>query len=280
MMMANYMFVDILLAASRMIKESGGAPEQVIPQALRYQEVGVKMMKLEEVLPISRQMLEQAISFRDRQGSNRYGTVIRKAKAFIAEHYGDSNVTLHDVADHVALSNNHFCTVFSQEMGVTFTEYLTGVRMSKAKEMLTSTAMRTSDVAYAVGYNDPHYFSYLFKKHTGLSPRDFRRRKGEKPMTPMDRNSFILGMVAAFCECVAGGAKTLALSPPLTHQDYAQVGQEAMTMAQRHGLVAYHEENLDLPQPEPLPTGWGQPGSGKAGGLPGPAPPGLSPAGT
>ena len=69
-------------------------------------------------------------------------------------------------------------------------------------------------------------------------------------MTPMDRNSFILGMVAAFCECVAGGAKPLALSPPLTHQDYAQVGQEAMTMAQRHGLVAYHEENLDLPQPE------------------------------
>ena len=174
------MFVDILLAASRMIKESGGAPEQVIPQALRYQEVGGKMMKLEEVLPISRQMLEQAISFRDRQGSNRYGTVIRKAKAFIAEHYGDSNVTLHDVADHVALSNNHFCTVFSQEMGVTFTEYLTGVRMSKAKEMLTSTAMRTSDVAYAVGYNDPHYFSYLFKKHTGLSPRDFRREEKEK----------------------------------------------------------------------------------------------------
>ena len=69
-------------------------------------------------------------------------------------------------------------------------------------------------------------------------------------MTPMDRNSFILGMVAAFCECVAGGAKPLALSPPLTHQDYAQVGQEAMTMAQRHGLVAYHEENLDLPLPQ------------------------------
>ena len=69
-------------------------------------------------------------------------------------------------------------------------------------------------------------------------------------MTPMDRNSFILGMVAAFCECVAGGAKPLALSPPLTHQDYAQVGQEAMTMAQCHGLVAYHEENLDLPLPQ------------------------------
>lgn len=96
-------------------------------------------------------------------------------------------------------------------------------------------------------------------------------------MTPMDRNSFILGMVAAFCECVAGGAKPLALSPPLTHQDYAQVGQEAMTMAQRHGLVAYHEGKPGSAPAGALPLGGGQPGPGKAGGLPGPAPPGLSP---
>ena len=69
-------------------------------------------------------------------------------------------------------------------------------------------------------------------------------------MTPMDRNSFILGIGGRFLRVRGRGRQTLALSPPLTHQDYAQVGQEAMTMAQRHGLVAYHEENLDLPQPE------------------------------
>ena len=101
--------------------------------------------------------------------------MIRKARAFIAEKFNDSNLTLHDVASHVALSNNHFCTVFSQEMGVTFTEYLTSVRIARAKELLSATQMRTGDVAYAVGYNDPHYFSYLFKKNTGLSPRDYRK---------------------------------------------------------------------------------------------------------
>jgi two-component system response regulator YesN len=130
---------------------------------------------VDEVLPLCRDMLERAIAFRDSRGSARYGSVIRKARAFIEEHYADSNVTLHDVASHVALSNNHFCTVFSQEMGVTFTEYLTAARISRAKELLATTSMRTSDVAYAVGYNDPHYFSYLFKKNTGLSPRDFRK---------------------------------------------------------------------------------------------------------
>lgn len=171
-MMANYFFVEMLLAASRIILDSQGEPREVIPEAFHAQN---SVLGVDEVLPICRDMLRRAILYRDSQGSARYGSVIRKAKAFIAEHYADSNVTLHDVAAHVALSNNHFCTVFSQEMGVTFTEYLTATRIARAKELLAGTGMRTSDVAYAVGYNDPHYFSYLFKKNTGLSPRDYRK---------------------------------------------------------------------------------------------------------
>ena len=63
----------------------------------------------------------------------------------------------------------------------------------------------------------------------------------------MDRDSFILGMVSAFCECVAGGCKPLALSPPLTDEDYRRVGPAALNLAAEHGLIAYHEKNLDLP---------------------------------
>ena len=174
MMMANYFFVEMMLAATRIIKDSGGSPQEIIPDAFRAQS---SLLNVDDVLPMCRDMLKKAILFRDSQGSARYGSVIRKARSFIDEHYADSNLTLHDVASHVALSNNHFCTVFSQEMGVTFTEYLTAVRISRAKELLSSTAMRTGDVAYAVGYNDPHYFSYLFKKNTGLSPRDYRKEE-------------------------------------------------------------------------------------------------------
>ena len=171
-MMANYFFVEMMLAASRIILDSQGEPREVIPEAFRVQN---GMLSVDEVLPMCRDMLRRAILYRDSQGSARYGGVIRKAKSFIAEHYADSNVTLHDVASYVALSNNHFCTVFSQEMGVTFTEYLTATRIARARELLATTSMRTSDVAYAVGYNDPHYFSYLFKKNTGMSPRDYRK---------------------------------------------------------------------------------------------------------
>ena len=171
----NHFFVDVLLESSRIIRENQGDPRQVIPEAfcaLASEE------KPEDMLAFCREILRKAIHFRDSRGSARYGGMIRRAQAYIDEHFADSSLTLGDVAAHVALSNNHFCTIFSREMGMTFIEYLTALRMRRAGELLRTTNMRASEVAYAVGYNDPHYFSYLFKKNTGTSPRDHRRNGG------------------------------------------------------------------------------------------------------
>lgn len=66
----------------------------------------------------------------------------------------------------------------------------------------------------------------------------------------MDKRSFILGMITAFCECVAGGCKRLALSPPLSRADFVMVRGEACTLIEKHGLIPYHEENLDQPENE------------------------------
>ncbi len=66
----------------------------------------------------------------------------------------------------------------------------------------------------------------------------------------MDRRSFILGMITAFSECVAGGCKRLALSPPMTKEDYAMVAEEARELIGKHGLISYHEKNADLPETE------------------------------
>lgn len=62
-----------------------------------------------------------------------------------------------------------------------------------------------------------------------------------------DKYSYIMGMVTAFCECVAGGCKRLALSPPLTQEDYAMVEAEARRVIAAHGLIHYHECNEDAP---------------------------------
>ena len=66
----------------------------------------------------------------------------------------------------------------------------------------------------------------------------------------LDQRSFILGMITAFSECVAGGCKRLALSPPLEHKVYEMIAREAYELIEKHGLVHYHEENLDQPATE------------------------------
>ena len=103
-----------------------------------------------------------------------HGGVIQQARDYIHEHYMDPDISLHVVASRVGHSPSHFCTVFSEATGQTFKGYLTELRIKRAKELLRSTGLRTAEVSDQVGYNDPHYFSLVFRKTTGLSPREFR----------------------------------------------------------------------------------------------------------
>ena len=107
----------------------------------------------------------------------RYGDVIIKAKDYIEHNYSSQDTCLRLVADQVHLSPNHFSTIFSQECGITFIEYLTNVRIEAAKKLLKETDMKGADIAYECGFSDPHYFSFIFKKNTGLSPREFKAGK-------------------------------------------------------------------------------------------------------
>jgi two-component system response regulator YesN len=109
--------------------------------------------------------------------SSRYCGVIEKSTEYIRKHFAEGNVSLNTVAEFVGLSPNHFSTVFSQETGETFIECLTRERLRKAAELLKTTAIRSSEIAYQVGYNDPHYFSYVFKKNLGLSPSEYRNKR-------------------------------------------------------------------------------------------------------
>ncbi len=63
-----------------------------------------------------------------------------------------------------------------------------------------------------------------------------------------DKRSFILGMITAFSECVAGGCKRLAFSPPLSTEDIRKIAEEAYAIIEKHGLIHYHEKNLDQPE--------------------------------
>jgi len=104
---------------------------------------------------------------------------IDKAMDYVKHHYMDSELSLKTVCKHVSISSSYFSSLFKQHTGRTFIEYVTFERMEKAKELLKMTSLKSYEIAYAVGFSDPHYFSVAFKKHTGDTPTDYRNKTME-----------------------------------------------------------------------------------------------------
>jgi two-component system response regulator YesN len=170
----DYILTDIVLTTARFVDELGGNVAQVIPELDNIETVLPRIETVEQLEEQARAVLVGALVFRDGRVNNQHAGVIKQAQAYIDRHHSDPSMSLGGVAAQVSLSPCHFSAVFSQETGQTFKEYLTELRIKQAKELLRTTTMKAFEICYQVGYNDPHYFSHVFRKHTGLTPSEFR----------------------------------------------------------------------------------------------------------
>ena len=170
----NYIFVDVVLAIAKLVNDLGGEVDRVIPELNSIEMIMSNIKTIEQLREQVKKVMSVTLAYRDSQPKGQYKDLIRQTKAYIDSHYTDPELSLNVVAAQANLSASHFSVVFSQEAGQNFKEYLTEIRINKAKELLRMTALRSADIAYQVGYNDPHYFSSVFKKHTGQSPIEFR----------------------------------------------------------------------------------------------------------
>ena len=98
------------------------------------------------------------------------------ATGYIREHFADSQLSLLEVCNHAAVSLSHFSQLFKEETGKTFIEYLTEIRMERARELLRNSDRMLYDIAEMVGYENPAYFTVAFKKHVGIGPREYRKQ--------------------------------------------------------------------------------------------------------
>jgi two-component system response regulator YesN len=110
-------------------------------------------------------------------------TQLQDAILYINEHYNDPELSLSQVCQHVFLSLSYFSGLFKQQTGDTFVEYLTRLRLDKAKQLLITTQLKTYDIAERVGYSDPQYFSVIFKRNTGRTPKEYRTVMKENSMS-------------------------------------------------------------------------------------------------
>lgn len=104
--------------------------------------------------------------------------LVRKAADYMEQHYFEENLSLPEIAAYVGMSPSHFSKSFKSEQGVSYTQYLTELRMKQAVRMLQDPAAKVYEVAQNVGYSDYSHFTKLFKKKYGFSPGQARSRQG------------------------------------------------------------------------------------------------------
>ena len=180
LMLRQYLVMDIWFMAADFLSSLGEKPEILTEKCGDFQKMPQVFAGTDAAADYIKDILRTTIEVRDGKSMQKYSSLLKEAKAFIRENYNHEDMSLNMVAAAVNLSPNHFSTIFSQEVGQTFIEYLTSVRMEKAKYLLRTSSMKTSEIAYAVGYKDAHYFSYLFKKTQNLTPRDYKAQALEE----------------------------------------------------------------------------------------------------
>ncbi|MCR5157309.1 MAG: response regulator [Butyrivibrio sp.] len=119
-------------------------------------------------------LISTAVDLRQENSRGRYRDVVSQVIAYIDAHYSEEDLSLNTLAAHVNFSPNHLSAVFRQATGQTFIKYLTDYRLDKAKELLLTTSKKSNEIGLLVGYKDPHYFSYLFKKTQGMTTTQYR----------------------------------------------------------------------------------------------------------
>jgi two-component system response regulator YesN len=101
--------------------------------------------------------------------------LINKALDYLNIHYSDSELSVDILCNYLNVSATYFSVLFKRETGMSFVNYLTKVRMENALQLLNKTDEKSYNISTMVGYTEPNYFSYVFKKYYGVSPSNYRK---------------------------------------------------------------------------------------------------------
>jgi len=177
MLYRYYTLVDILKTAVQIV--SAAKPDvdkkDISAQFSNAYDIFVASGRRDTFEKLALELLQESVRMKQENLSFiKHSHVISKAEEYIAKLCCDPNISLISVARHVGMSPAHFSTIFSQTVGKTFISYLTLLRIEKAKELLSQTDMKLSAIAMEIGYNEPNYFSHVFKKNEGITPKEYR----------------------------------------------------------------------------------------------------------
>lgn len=159
------------------IAEAGNRVEDVLGDGFSpYGEIKTKET-VEELFDWTIGLFKKTINYSNENKMTKSKILVQVAKEYIGCNYGDSRLSVEVVAHNAYVSSSYLRAAFKKETGMTVSDHITGVRMQKARELLSSGNIKLSEISQITGYSDASYFSKCFKKQFGISPSIYENIK-------------------------------------------------------------------------------------------------------
>lgn len=166
--------LEIITSILRVAKESGSeTADFMVPSMATLTD----MNKFNNMGEAKQWIINVCTGLMDSIASGRqssYKQLIDQAKEYIRSHYEESDISIGRVCQHLHISTGYFSSIFKKEMKMTFVSYLLQIRLEAAKELLRSTELKAFEIAEKIGFADPNYFSFCFRKKYGQSPKEYK----------------------------------------------------------------------------------------------------------
>ena len=143
-------------------------PERYFPDEPRERKLG----RLKDYIRECASTLQSVVKAREE-------SIVARIAAYIQRHYRNPALKIQDIAKEVHFSPAYISFLFKREMKKNIWDYVTELRVEEAGHLLASTDKKRYEIAYEVGYESPEHFSRMFKRHTGLSPAEYRKEHQE-----------------------------------------------------------------------------------------------------
>jgi Response regulator containing CheY-like receiver domain and AraC-type DNA-binding domain len=166
-------YLEVIFHINKFLYDTGYSSEEVFGKDLNFYEKIQNFETAEEINIWIGNMVHWILAFFKERQSAGTKSQIEKAQEFIRRNY-DKDLPLKVVSEYVSLSENYFSAQFSKYVGTNFSEYISSIRIEKAKKYLETTDFKMYDICNRIGYANVEHFSRVFKKLTGFSPLRYR----------------------------------------------------------------------------------------------------------
>ena len=170
----NLFLMELVTHLMKMTRRSGVGVEEVFGTGFSLPIQDSALPSLEELEGWCAERHLRLRTLIRRRQTDSAGQTVEAAKEYIRQHYAESDLSVEKLCAYLHLSSTYFSTLFKRETGTSFTAYVTTVRMEAAAEAIRGTEEKTYLIAQRCGYEDPNYFSYVFKRHFGVTPTKYR----------------------------------------------------------------------------------------------------------